>query len=126
MKLDIIFKRLILANIFLVIIFIIAALNVNSQIVLEFNNNFELKDELFFLTLFWLIAYFVSFYLIYNFKKFGRQLFLIVFILGFLISLLSGPVAFDQLTYALDSLGTAINGALLLMLYFTPISKKFN
>ena len=126
MKLDIIFKRLILANIFLVIIFIIAALNVNSQIVLEFNNNFELKDELFFLTLFWLIAYFVSFYLLYNFKKFGRQLFLIVFILGFLISLLSGPVAFDQLTYALDSLGTAINGALLLMLYFTPISKKFN
>jgi hypothetical protein len=125
MKLDTIFKRLILVNVFLAIVFIIAAWNVNSQIVLEFNDNFELQDELFFLILFWIIAYFVSCYLLYNFKKFGRQLFLIVFILGYLISLLSGPVAFDQLTYVLDSLGTAINGALLVMLYFTPISKKF-
>ena len=125
MKLDIIFKRLILANVFLAIVFIIAAWNVNSQIVLEFNDNFELQDELFFLILFWIIAYFVSCYLLYNFKKFGRQLFLIVFILGYLISLLSGPIAFDQLTYVLDSLGTAVNGALLVMLYFTPISKKF-
>ena len=125
MKLDIIFKRLILANVFLAIVFIIAAWNVNSQIVLEFNDNFELQDELFFLILFWIIAYFVSYYLLYNFKKFGRQLFLIVFILGYLISLLSGPIAFDQLTYVLDSLGTAVNGALLVMLYFTPISKKF-
>jgi hypothetical protein len=124
-KLELVFKRLILANVFLAIVFIIAAWNVNSQIVLEFNDNFELQDELFFLILFWIIAYFVSCYLLYNFKKFGRQLFLIVFILGYLISLLSGPVAFDQLTYVLDSLGTAINGALLVMLYFTPISKKF-
>ena len=125
MKLELVFKRLILANVFLAIVFIIAAWNVNSQIVLEFNDNFELQDELFFLILFWIIAYFVSCYLLYNFKKFGRQLFLIVFILGYLISLLSGPIAFDQLTYVLDSLGTAINGALLVMLYFTPISKKF-
>lgn len=125
MKLDTIFKRLILVNVFLAIVFIIAAWNVNSQIVLEFNDNFELQDELFFLILFWIIAYFVSCYLLYNFKKFGKQLFLIVFILGYLISLLSGPIAFDQLTYVLDSLGTAVNGALLVMLYFTPISKKF-
>ena len=102
-----------------------AALNVNSQIVLEFKDNFELQDELFFFSLCWIIAYCVSCYLLYNFKKFGKQLFLIVFILGYLISLLSGPIAFDQLTYVLDSLGTAINGALLVMLYFTPISKKF-
>jgi hypothetical protein len=124
-KLELVFKRLILANVFLAIVFIIAAWNVNSQIVLEFNDNFELQDELFFLILFWIIAYFVSCYLLYNFKKFGRQLFLIVFILGYLISLLSGPIAFDQLTYVLDSLGTAVNGALLVILYFTPISKKF-
>ena len=125
MKLELVFKRLILANVFLAIVLIIAAWNVNSQIVLEFNDNFELQDELFFLILFWIIAYFVSCYLLYNFKKFGRQLFLIVFILGYLISFLSGPIAFDQLTYVLDSLGTAVNGALLVMLYFTPISKKF-
>lgn len=125
MKLELVFKRLVLANVLLAIIFVIAAWNINSQIVLSFNNNFELQDELFFLTLFWIIAYFVSCYLLYNFKKFGRQLFLIVFILGYLISLLSGPIAFDQLTYVLDSLGTAVNGALLVILYFTPISKKF-
>lgn len=125
MKLELVFKRLVLANVLLAIIFVIAAWNINSQIVLSFNNNFELQDELFFLTLFWIIAYFVSCYLLYNFKKFGRQLFLIIFILGYLISLLSGPIAFDQLTYVLDSLGTAVNGALLVILYFTPISKKF-
>jgi len=124
-KLELVFKRLVLANVLLAIIFVIAAWNINSQIVLSFNNNFELQDELFFLTLFWIIAYFVSCYLLYNFKKFGRQLFLIVFILGYLISLLSGPIAFDQLTYVLDGLGTAVNGALLVILYFTPISKKF-
>ena len=126
MKLDLIFKRLILANIVLVIFFLISPfMNIESQMVLNFNYNVELNDGVFFLTIIWIVAFFISLYLLYNFKKCGKQLFLIVFIMGMVFTLLGGPIAFDPITYILDGLGMAINGALLLILYYTPISKKF-
>ena len=63
--------------------------------------------------------------MLYNFKKPGKQMFLYIFITSLILSLFGGPVASDPIFYIIDGLGMAVSGALLVMLYFTPISKKF-
>ena len=52
-------------------------------------------------------------------------MFLYIFITSLILSLFGGPVASDPIFYIIDGLGMAVSGALLVMLYFTPISKKF-
>ena len=46
-------------------------------------------------------------------------------VLGLFLSLFGGPVASDPIYYIIDGLDMAVSGALLVMLYYTPISKKF-
>jgi len=41
------------------------------------------------------------------------------------LSLLSPPNAMDSWLYVLDGLGMANSGAILVLLYFTPIKKEF-
>ena len=36
-----------------------------------------------------------------------------------------GPIAFDAASYALDSLATAISGAIIVLSYFSPLNKEF-
>ena len=52
-------------------------------------------------------------------------MFLYVFIASIILTLFGGPVASDPIYYIIDGLGMAVSGALLVMLYYTPISKKF-
>tara|TARA_B100000963_G_scaffold243400_1_gene213078 strand:- start:1507 stop:1665 length:159 start_codon:yes stop_codon:yes gene_type:complete len=52
-------------------------------------------------------------------------MFLCVFIASIILTLFGGPVASDPIFYIIDGLGMAVSGALLVMLYYTPISKKF-
>ena len=63
--------------------------------------------------------------MLYNFKKPGKQIFLCLLIASLVLSFFSGPIASDPIFYILDGLSMAINGALLFILYYTPISKKF-
>jgi len=90
-----------------------------------FNNSIELGDSyLLFVTL-WLIASIINMYLLYTFKKLGKQMYLYIFIASIILALFGGPIASDPVFYIIDGLGMAVNGALLVMLYYTPISKKF-
>jgi len=73
-----------------------------------------------------LLAAFVSFYLLYNFKELGKPMYLVVFISGLVLSLIGGPIALDAWMYVLDSIECAISGALIFILYFTPIKKEFD
>ena len=72
-----------------------------------------------------MIVSLVSLYLLYTFKKPGKQLFTIVFLASSALTLFGGPVASDPIYYTLEGFGLAIVGALLIMLYYTPISNKF-
>ena len=68
----------------------------------------------------------MALYLLYNFKSFGKQLYLILTIFGLVFSMFMGPVATDPWLYSIDGLGSATTGAILVLLYFSPISKEFN
>ena len=74
----------------------------------------------------YLIAYFVSLYFVYSFKKLGRKLYTITFVVGLVITLLSGPIVMGPISAFIFMIGLTFNGAILVFLFFTPLQKKFN
>tara|TARA_Y100000816_G_C25578579_1_gene311318 strand:+ start:112 stop:501 length:390 start_codon:yes stop_codon:yes gene_type:complete len=127
MKIKSIFKRLILIEIALIILGVIS-LFFQSQEVINFNEDYNKSfDEGFdMLSIFlFLIVYPVTIYLLYNFKSLGKQLYLIITIFGLAFAMFSGPIASDPWFYIIDILGCANTGAILVLLYFSPISKEF-
>tara|TARA_B100000963_G_C22564578_1_gene643028 strand:- start:973 stop:1359 length:387 start_codon:yes stop_codon:yes gene_type:complete len=126
MKLTLIFKRLVLSNLFVFLILLaITLLETESSQVKDFNNSVAVNDLLMLLALVWIFAFFVSLYFIYKFKKVGRQLFFYVFVIGIIMIVSGGPIAFDAASYALDSLATVISGAIIVLSYFSPLNKEF-
>ena len=64
-------------------------------------------------------------FFVYDTLKILILLFIIVFIMGIVISLLSGTNASDPVMYIIDGLGWSISGVILGFLYFSPIKKEF-
>ena len=124
--LTIIFKRLILTYLLIALFFIIAPFFISQSLkVSYFNNSVDRNNAYNLLYIIWMIVSLVSLYLLYTFKKPGKQLFTIVFLASSALTLFGGPIASDPIYYTLEGLGLAIVGALLIMLYYTPISNKF-
>ena len=73
-----------------------------------------------------MIIFFISLYFIYKFKRLGKKLYTICFIIGSLLTLVSGPYAMGAISSFILELNIATSGAILMFLYFTPIHKKFN
>jgi hypothetical protein len=98
-----------------------------SDEVIRFNESLDaIPTSLLIISLIWIISYFVSLYFLYTFKKNGKKLFSILFVLGVVLNLPLGPSAVDSLMYTLDALSWCSQSALLVFLYFTPIKKLFN
>ena len=72
-----------------------------------------------------LIAYFAALYLLFNFKKIGRNIFLFLIIFGTLASLFMGPSIADPIDYLLEYLLAVNDGAILVFIYFSPLKDKF-
>ena len=126
MNLKIIFKRHVLLNLLITLFFVISIFFIpESGMVESFNQSVEVHDVYSFLAIIWILAFFFNTYLLYNFKKFGKQMYLYIFLASLVLALIGGPVALDPLFYLLDGLAMSISGALLAMLYLTPISKNF-
>ena len=126
MNLTTIFKRLVLASLLISLFFVLSPFIISESLkVSYFNNSVNPSDTFFLLVVIWILASFVSLYLLYNFKKPGKQMFLYVFLASIILTLFGGPVASDPIYYIIDGLGMSVSGAILIMLYYTPISKKF-
>ena len=125
MNLKIIFKRLILLDLSLLILMIIAVFY-ESEVVVAFNESVNPSSDISNM-LDWiaLILLLVNLYLLYKFKSIGKQMYLFLFIIGSILSLLMGINAADPIFYLLDGFGWACSGAILVFLYFTPIKKEF-
>ena len=120
------FKKLILLNIGLFFL-LFTSVFLESDEVIRFNESLDaIPTSLLIIGLLWILFYFVSLYFLYTFKKSGKKLFSILFVLGIVLNLPLGPSAVDSLTYTLDALSWCSQSALLVFLYFTPIKKYFN
>ena len=127
MNLKIIFKRLILLDLLLFILIVVAAFYPSAEVE-DFNKYFESEFSNSFLIIIGVLQliYLINLFLLYKFKSIGKQIYLILFIVFMVLILLSAPNAMDPLTYVLDGLGMANSGAILVLLYFSPIKKEFD
>lgn len=120
------FKKIILLNIGLFFLLFISVF-FESDEVIRFNESLDaIPTSLLIICLIWIIFYFISLYFLYTFKKNGKKLFSILFVLGILLNLPLGPSASDSLTYTIEALSWCSQSAILVFLYFTPIKKQFN
>lgn len=120
------FKRLIIVNLIIILFFIVSPFIIPESLkVTYFNDSVEVGDFYFLFVPLWILASIANMYLLYTFKKPGKQMYLYIFIASIILAFFGGPIASDPIFYIIDGLGMAVNGALLVMLYYTPISKKF-
>ena len=119
------FKKFVLLDLLLLILGITSLFFENETIV-SFNESVDTMSDMYGLVvLLFLVAYLICLFFLYKFKKVGKQLYLFLFILGVLLSLLMGDSAQGPIGYVIDGLGWANAGVILSLLYFSPIKKEF-
>ena len=126
MNLKTIFKRLILLDLLLIILLVVSVF-FESEEVADFNKYFEseFSNSLLIIGGILYLIYLINLFLLYKFKSIGKQIYFILFIVFIVLSLLFPPTATDSLLYTLEGLGMANSGAILVLLYFSPIKKEF-
>ena len=126
-----IFKNLLIAQIFLLIL-------IGVKVMFEFT---LLNEELYLISynlpspipdiyagvlfIIFLGIALTAFYLLFNFKKIGRNIFLFLIIFGILFGLFMGPSISDPIDYLLEYLLAFADGAILVFIYFSPVKDKF-
>ena len=126
MNLKNIFKKFVLLDLLLIIL-LISTLFFENEMIASFNEHVDQTTDMFSLVaLIWLVIWLVSLYFLYKFKKNGKQLYFFTFVLGIILSLLMGASAQSSISYVLDALSWANSGAILTLLYFSPIKKEFD
>ncbi|MBH87870.1 MAG: hypothetical protein CMJ12_01780 [Pelagibacterales bacterium] len=128
MDLKRIFKNLILLNIGMFILIIISSIFQSTEII-DLKNTLEsgFFDTQFgvILVVLILLIYLIAIYCLYNFKPLGRSLFLLT-ILGYIICLYFGKIQIiGQITYILQYIATLTDGAILTLIYFSPLKEVF-
>ena len=119
------FKKFVLLDLLLLILGVLSLFYENESII-SFNESVDPMSEMYGLVvLIYLVAYLICLFFLYKFKKIGKQMYLFLFILGVLLSLLMGDSAQSSIAYVVDGLGWANAGAILALLYFSPIKKEF-
>ena len=125
MNLKNIFRKFILLDLLLLILGI-SSLFFENETIVSFNESVDTMSDMYGLVvLLFLVAYLICLFFLYIFKKVGKQLYLFLFILGVLLSLLMGDSAQGPIGYVIDGLGWANAGVILSLLYFSPIKKEF-
>lgn len=127
MTLDLVFKKLLLLDLLIVTLILLSAIFIpETELVASFNATLpEFSNIIYIFTLVWLILFYLSIYLLFKFKPLGKQLYLASFVLACLLNILMGPIALDEWVYLADVLSSALAGAILVLLYFSPLKKKF-
>ena len=121
-----VFKRTIILDVILIVL-VIFSLVFDSEAITQFNNIYSLQSNaVLFIGVVYLIAYIINLYFLYTFKKIGKQMYLVLFIIGAMFVLISGSYASNAFTNFFDFFASAITGAILVFLYFTPIKKEFD
>ena len=130
MEIEKIFKNLILIDFGVLILIVISSLY-QPQAITDMSDvlndgllaNFEDISRIVSLVLFFL--YLITLNLLYRFISYGKPLYLFLIISGLLFNYLSGSVIYSSFGGLLDQVGGIISGAILILLYYSPIKKNF-
>ena len=130
MEIEKIFKNLILIDFGVLILIVISSMYQPQEITNMYDvlndgllSNFESISRIVSLGLFFL--YLITLNLLYRFISYGKQLYLFLIITGLLFNYLNGSVVYTSFGGLLDQIGGIISGAILILLYYSPIKNNF-
>ena len=130
MEIEKIFKNLILIDFVVLILIVISSMYQSQEITNIYNalndgllSNFKDLSRIFSLGLFFL--YLITLNLLYRFIAYGKPLYLFLIITGILFNYLNGSVIYTSFGGLLDQIGGIISGAILILLYYSPIKNNF-
>ena len=86
-------------------------------------SNFENFTRIVSIILFFL--YLLTLNLLYRFISYGKSLYLFLVVAGIVLNYFSGSVIYTAFSGMLDQIGGLISGAILILLYFSPIKGNF-
>ena len=130
MEIEKIFKNLILIDFGVLILIVISSMyqpqeiiNIYDTLDDGFLSNFDNFSRIISLVLFFL--YLITLNLLYRFVSYGKPLYLFLITAGLLFNYLSGSVIYTSFGGLLDQIGGIISGAILILLYYSPIKNNF-
>ena len=130
MEIEKIFKNLILIDFGVLILIVISSMYQPQEILNLYNeldkgllSNFENFSKITAIILFFL--YLLTLNLLYRFISYGKPLYLFLIIAGLLFNYFSGTVIYTSFGGLLDQVGGIISGAILVLLYYSPIKNNF-
>ena len=130
MEIEKIFKNIVILDFaFLILI----AINSMYQPLEIINLNKNLNDGYLsnynnFLGILGLILFFVYLFtlnLLYRFVSYGKPLYLFIIVAGISLNYLNGSLIYTSFGGLLDQIGGIISGAILILLYYSPIKNNF-
>ena len=86
-------------------------------------SNFENFSRILSISLFFLYLFTLN--LLYRFISYGKSLYLFLVVAGIVLNYFSGSVIFTAFSGMLDQIGGLISGAILILLYFSPVKDNF-
>ena len=130
MEIEKIFKNLILIDFGVLILIVISSLY-QPQVITDMSDalndgllaNFEDISRIVSLVLFFL--YLITLNLLYRFISYGKSLYLFLIVSGLLFNYLNGSVIYTSFGGLLDQVGGITSGAILILLYYSPIKNNF-
>ena len=131
MEIEKLFKNLILIDFAVLILIVISSMYQSSDLI-ELNQylkkgllaDFENFSRIISIILFFL--YMITLNLLYKFISYGKQLYTFIIVAGLVINYLNGSVIYTSFGSVLDQVGGILSGAILVLLYFSPVKEKFN
>ena len=128
MDIEKVFKNIVLLDLAIIVLLFVSIIMESEEITnISESLGTGIWDEITITIIFmgFLIVYLINLILLYKFISFGKVLYLILSILGIVLPLTAGPVISSSFTYTIEWIGGATTGAILVLLYFSPIKDKF-
>tara|TARA_E500000178_G_C16829284_1_gene665257 strand:- start:294 stop:689 length:396 start_codon:yes stop_codon:yes gene_type:complete len=130
MEIEKIYKNLILADFIVIILMVIASMYQPDEISNIYKNlndgllsNFENFSRIVSISLFFLYLFTLN--LLYRFISYGKNLYFFLVVAGLMLNYFSGSVVYSAFSGILDQIGGLISGAILILLFFSPIKNNF-
>lgn len=126
-----IFKKIIQTQFALIITtFVLVVFETEIYPLVDEDLSFTFSDSI---PLMWAIGYIISIRLLYKFKPLGKKLYVIILILGLIMTLLGNEdffiieyTSFTPFIYAFENLIFLVDGIILASLFLTTLKEKFS
>ena len=130
MEIEKIFKNLILIDFAILILIVISSFYKSNEYseIYQYLDKGLLSNYAYFksiVSIILFLLYLFTLNLLYRYIYYGKPLYLFIIVAGLLLNYFNGSVVYTAYGGILDQIGGIISGAILILLYFSPVKENF-